>query len=126
MAIPVNSTSPEDRVLRRLERERREEEDAKATVWAFLWTLFAFKMATILLIWYVAAGTGEDFGMIMVTTWYWLLIPIGAISGPLLIRWRMIKMRRRKEQLQRAEWTSEPKIEMVHLPPEPKHEGRHN
>ena len=52
MAIPVNSTSPSDRVLKRLEREHREEEDAKATVWVFLWTLFVFKIATILLIWH--------------------------------------------------------------------------
>jgi len=97
-----------DRALKQLERERREESDARATVWAFLWVLFGFKIATVGIIWYVAAGSGESLTMIAVTTWYWLVIPIGAISGPLLFRWRMIRMRRRREELRRAEWREDP------------------
>jgi len=108
MAIPYDTTSSPDLALKRLERERREESDARATVWAFLWVLFGFKIATVGIIWYVAAGSGESVAMIAATTWYWLVIPIGAISGPLLFRWRMIKVRRRREALRQAEWNVAP------------------
>jgi|SRR5680860_653639 len=117
MAVPMSPASPSDRILKQLERERREESDERATVWAFLWVLFGFKMATIGIIWYVAAGSGESLMMIAVTTWYWLVIPIGAIAGPLLVRWRMIKMRRRRDELRKAEWREEPEIVAVHGPP---------
>src|SRR5680860_323571 len=124
MAVPIHPASPTDRVLKQLERERREESEERATVWAFLWVLFAFKMATIGVIWYVAAGTGESLVMIAATTWYWLVIPIAAITGPLLVRWRMIKMRRRREELRRAEWREEPDILNALVPPESEWPGR--
>lgn len=108
MAVPYTPAPSPDRTLKRLERERREESDARATVWAFLWVLFGFKIATVGIIWYVAAGSGESLAMIAATTWYWLVIPIGAISGPLIFRWRMIKMRRRREELRQAEWREDP------------------
>ena len=98
------------RALRRLEREQREEQDARKAVWGFLWCLFGFKMVTIGVIWYVAAGSGESLSMIMITTWYWLFIPIAAISGPLLFRWRMMQVRKRRERLKAAEFAVEPSI----------------
>ena len=116
MAVPLNSMSRADRILKQLEREQREEAEARATVWAFVWILFGFKMVTIGIIWYVAAGSGESLSMIAITTWYWLIIPVAAIVGPLAYRWRMIRMRRRREQLQQAEWTSGSPIEAVRLP----------
>lgn len=115
MAIPIPSTpgsaaSSGGALLRRLERERKEEEDARHAVWGFLWTLFWFKIATIGIIWYVAAGSGEDLAIIMITTWYWLVIPVAAISGPLIFRWRMMRVRRQRDALVRAEWREEPTI----------------
>ncbi len=118
MAVPYTPASASDRRLKQLEREYREESDARATVWAFLWVLFGFKIVTVGIIWNVAAGSGESLVMIAATTWYWLVIPIGAISGPLLFRWRMIKMRRRREELRRAEWLEEPVTVILH-PQEP-------
>jgi Flp pilus assembly protein TadB len=117
MAIPLDSMSGADRVLKRLERERREEADARATVWAFLWILFGFKIVTIGIIWYVAAGSGESLSMIAITTWYWLIIPVAAIVGPLAYRWRMIRMRRRREQLREAEWNTGESIHVIRVPP---------
>jgi hypothetical protein len=93
-----------------MERERREENDARRAVWGFLWILFVFKFVTIGLIWYVAAGSGESLSMIAVTTWYWMIIPIAAVSGPLLYRRRMIQMRKRRERLLASEFTVEPRI----------------
>jgi hypothetical protein len=93
-----------------MERERREEEEARRTMWAFLWTLFWFKIGTIAIIWYVAAGSGESLAMIMITTWYWLAIPMVAISGPLVFRWRMMRVRRQREALMQAEWREDPTV----------------
>ncbi|MGC4108054.1 MAG: hypothetical protein QM753_17160 [Thermomicrobiales bacterium] len=94
--------------LEALERERKEEADARHTVWAFVWTVFAFKIVTVLIIIYVASGSGESIGMTLATTWYWFLIPAFAIAGPLLYRWRLIGQRRRREHLRNAEWMVEP------------------
>ena len=76
MAVPYTPPSTADRRLKQLERERRDESDARATVWAFLWVLFGFKIATVGIIWYVAAGSGESLVMIAATTWYLSLIHI--------------------------------------------------
>ena len=123
MAVPYTPASTSDRRLKQLERERREESDARATVWAFLWVLFGFKIATVGIIWYVAAGSSESLVMIAATTWYWLVIPIGAISGPLLFRWRMIKMRRRREELRQAEWREDPDPWAIPAPDPPSERG---
>lgn len=102
--IPLTST---ERALRMMEREQRRADDERTAAWGFLWTLFAFKIATVLVIWWAATGSGEDFSVIMATTWYWFVIPIAAISGPLLVRWRMLRMRRRRAVLQHSEWAVE-------------------
>lgn len=90
--------------LEALERERKEESDARATVWTFIWTVFAFKIVTMLIILYVASGSGESIGMTLATTWYWFIIPGVALAGPLLYRWRLLAQRRRREHLRNAEW----------------------
>jgi len=95
------------KALAALERERKEKAEAKTTLWAFLWTLFAFKIVTAAVIWYVAAGSPESISLIVATTWLWLPIPIIAIGGPVLYRWRLIRQRRRREALRRAEWMQE-------------------
>jgi hypothetical protein len=111
MSVPTHTSA--ERVLRRMERERREENDARQAVWGFLWILFVFKFVTIGIIWYVAAGSGESLSMIAATTWYWMIIPIAALSGPLLYRRRMMQMRKRRERLLAAEFAVEPYIIML-------------
>jgi len=104
MSVPLQTSTPADRVLIRLEQERKNNAEGSATAWGFLWVLFGFKIATVGVIWWAATGSGEDLSYIIATTWYWMVIPIGALAGPLLIRWRMIKLRRRREALRRSEW----------------------
>jgi hypothetical protein len=111
MSVPTHTSA--ERVLRRMERERREENDARQAVWGFLWILFVFKFVTIGIIWYVAAGSGESLSMIAATTWYWMIIPIAAVSGPLIYRRRMMQMRKRRERLLAAEFAVEPYIIML-------------
>jgi len=107
MAVPSQPITPADRALKRLEAERKREADGQSAAWVFLWTLFVFKIATVGIIIYAASGSGESLVMVLATTWYWLIIPALALAGPLLIRWRMLKLRRKRELLQASEWNVE-------------------
>jgi hypothetical protein len=91
------------RRLRHLEVEQRNDADGRAAVWGFIWTLFAFKMATVaLIVW--AARDRESMALVLSTTWFWLFIPAAALSGPVLYRLRLRRLRRRRQALRRAEW----------------------
>ncbi len=120
MPVPLSASPSPARVLATLERERKEEADSRTAVWGFLWTLFAFKILTVGVIWWAATGTGESFAMIAATTWYWLLIPIAAITGPSIVKWRMIKLRKKRQHLLRSEWdvAHDPAIHILHVPPD--------
>lgn len=77
--------------------------DEKPAVWAFLWTLFAFKMATVgAIIW--ASQSWETGVLLTATTWPFLIIPAVAVAGPAAFYLRLRRVRRRREQLRRAEW----------------------
>lgn len=98
------ATDAERRLAART-REVERDDSGRRAAWAFLWVLFAFKIVTVAAIWWAAtsAHSGQmDF--IVATTWYWFLIPIVAIAGPLAFRWRLLQMRRRREKLRGAEW----------------------
>ena len=75
----------------------------KVVVWAFLWTLFAFKMGTVVLIFW-ASKTSEAGMILSATTWPWLIIPGFAVAGTVAYRYRLMKVRAKREQLRRAEW----------------------
>lgn len=93
------------RRLDELERERARDDEARRIAWGFLYTLFVFKIATVGIIWYAASSTRmHDLPFIIATTWYWLLIPAVGLAGPLLYRWRLVQMRRRRERLRGQEW----------------------
>lgn len=106
MAADMSHQPETERVLAALEHERKEEAESKKTVWAFIWTLFGFKIVTVGIVWYAASGSSESTGLILANTWYWLAIPIFAIVGPLLYWWRLVKQRRRREALRAAEWST--------------------
>ena len=79
------------------------DQDGKAAAVAFLWILFAFKMATVVLIFY-HLQTAETGLILTATTWYWLPLVGITIAGPLLFRYRLRRVRAKREQLRRAEW----------------------
>jgi hypothetical protein len=97
--------TPGERHLAMRQEERLRDEAGHKAGWTFLWTLFVFKIATVGIIWYAATSTqSHEISFIIATTWYWFVIPIIAISGPLLYRWRLVQQRRRREALRVAEW----------------------
>lgn len=85
------------------QRDDHEESEGSAAVWAFLLTLFFFKLATVVLIfWHMRTWeTGLFLGS---TLWYFFppLILLGA--GPALFYYRLRKVRARREALRRSEW----------------------
>jgi hypothetical protein len=83
---------------------RSREQDERSTVWAFFWVLFLFKILSVVAIAWAAGLEGEAGMLLSVTTWPWLIIPGIAISGPLLYRYRLHRVRARRAALQRAEW----------------------
>lgn len=77
--------------------------DDHVPVWAFLWTLFVFKIVTVAVVIYLNPGlTTMIFAV--ATTWFWMIIPILALAGPLTFRWRLRKLRKRREAFRRSEW----------------------
>jgi hypothetical protein len=91
----------------RLSPEQRRAQDERSTVWAFVWTLFAFKVATIVAIAWAASGSKESVVILAATNWFWLLIPAFAVAGPLAWHYRLRRAKRRREALLRAEWMVE-------------------
>jgi len=92
--------------MRRSPRPARpydEEADGATAVWAFLWTLFAFKMATVaLILWYDRSWAS---GLVLsATTWYWLPLLGVLVAAPLVYHYRVRKVRARRADLIRSEW----------------------
>lgn len=113
MAVPIQSPPPpsyEEQHLRRLEAERKLLADEKFTGWAVVWTLFAFKMATVAVIVYIArdsrqAGSSEQMAFIAATTWYWFFIPLVAMSGYVAWQLRLRKARKQAEHYKQSEFS---------------------
>lgn len=80
--------------------------DDKAPVWAFVWTLFGFKIATVIIILAMDPGLATGI-LLLLTTWFWLFIPAVAVAGPVMFRWRLRRLRRRRKALRRSEWLME-------------------
>lgn len=114
MAVPIQSPPPpsySDAALQRMEAERKLLADEKFTGWAVIWTLFGFKLGTIALILIVgrnfpASRSSESMAYIASSTWYWLFIPVVALSGAIVWRLRLRKARKNAEQLRRSEFST--------------------
>lgn len=77
--------------------------DDQVPVWAFVWTLFAFKMAIVGIILFTHPGHATNL-LVLATTWFWVIIPMIALTGPVVFRWRLMKLRKRRAALRRSEW----------------------
>ena len=93
---------PETRKLRPAEQELNDEESSAA--WAFVWILFAFKIATLLATFWSAAGSMDAAIILMGTNWIFIVIPMFAIWGQILFPYRLRRVRRRRAAMVRSEW----------------------
>ncbi len=113
MAVPIQTPPPPsdtERAVQRMEAERKLFADERFTAWAVVWTLFGFKIGTIVIIVLLGArnaeaGSEKWWAYILSTTWYWFFIPLVAISG--LVAWRLRLRRARKQvsRLRRSEFS---------------------
>lgn len=114
MAVPIQTPPPpsySEKTIRQMELERQMFEDEKFASWGIIWTLFAFKMGTIVLILVImrhatSAQKTEAAAYIAVSSWYWLFIPLVAVSGGVMWRWRLRRARRRAQELRRSEFST--------------------
>lgn len=111
MAIPLNKTpqpsSYSEQTLRDMQHEHNRDRDERVTGWTVIWVLFAFKFFTVGLIWWVARGSHDEDvvgGLLAATTWYYIFIPVVALSGFVGYRLRLRAARRRVDQLRKAEF----------------------
>jgi hypothetical protein len=88
---------------KRVDWEGEGNHDEKAVVWTFLWTLFAFKVVTILAVLWVT-HSWEFVVYFLVSTWPFLVIPGIALIGPITFYLRKRRVRNRRTELQRSEW----------------------
>jgi hypothetical protein len=91
----------------RREQELRREAEERQTAWAFVWILFAFKIATLVATFWAAAGSMDAALILMVTNWFWIALPMFAIWGPVIFHLRKRRARWRRGELMRAEWMVE-------------------
>lgn len=90
--------------VRTSENLDRDENFDGLPVRGFLWTLFAFKMATVAVIFWAAGGSSEASILLSATTWPWLIIPGIVLFGWLAFHFRLRRVRARRRELQQAEW----------------------
>lgn len=84
-----------------------DEHDGRQAAVAFLWVLIAFKVVTTALI-FVHLRSFDTFVFLAATFWYWIPIIGFLVAGPFLFRYRLLRLRARREQLRRSEWMVEP------------------
>jgi hypothetical protein len=79
------------------------DDDGRTAAIGFLWVLIAFKVITMVLI-FVHLRTFDSFVILAATFWYWIPIIGFLVAGPIAWRYRLMRMRARREQLRRSEW----------------------
>jgi hypothetical protein len=84
--------------------DERAKKDERTTLWVFVWTLFVFKVATVIAILWAAGGSGEAQILVGGTSVIWIGFPIFALSGPTVYFVRRLLIRRRRRELLRGEW----------------------
>lgn len=82
---------------------RNEEDEGRQAAFAFLWVLIAFKVITMVFI-FMQMRTFNSFIFLAATFWYWIPIIGFLVAAPLAFRYRLLRMRRRRKDLQRSEW----------------------
>ena len=95
-APPVNSAP--------VARKPQPSSEERTSIWPFIWTLFAFKAIALSTILFFAARSHADVALLTTTHWFFLVIPIIALSGRFAYHWRVRRVRRKRDQLRSAEW----------------------
>lgn len=77
--------------------------ESKAPLWTFLGMILGFKLITSIII-FVMEPSARSFAFLVAMQWYWLILPLPFIVVPALFWYRLVRVRRRRRKLIRAEW----------------------
>lgn len=113
MAVPIQSPPPPsqaEQAVERMEAENKMLADERFTGWAVIWTLFGFKIGTVVIIVVlgsrnVESGTDKWWAYLISTTWYWFIIPLVSLSGLIIWRMRLRRARKNAQHLRRSEFS---------------------
>jgi hypothetical protein len=92
----------------------QDESNGSVGVWTLIWTLVTMKILTIVIV-VVAARRAEAGALFAVITWHWLVVLGALLAAPVLFRYRLRRVRGRRDDLMRAEWMVEDE-QMVGVP----------
>jgi len=86
-------------------------------VWLLVGAIAAAKLGTLaVVLWF--SWSPETGLLAAATLWHWLPVAAVLLSGPVLFRWRLRRVRARREALRRAEWmVGEDACHPVAVPP---------
>lgn len=80
-----------------------ESREGRGAMWAIAAPLILLKVwATGLLLFY--SPTHDAVVLVLATGWPWLVVLAAMLAAPTLFWWRLVRVRRHREQLRRAEW----------------------
>jgi hypothetical protein len=71
--------------------------------WLLVWTILVAKVGTLAII-LMAARSTEGGTLIAVTSLPWIAAGVALAAGPVLFRYRLRRVRARRDQLRRQEW----------------------
>ncbi|MGH2532957.1 MAG: hypothetical protein ACRDJW_11725 [Thermomicrobiales bacterium] len=77
--------------------------DATFSPWLLVWTILVAKIGTLGII-VIAARSGEGGALIAATSIPWVFAAAALVLGPLLFRYRLRRVRARRDELRRQEW----------------------
>lgn len=128
MAVPTQSPTPpsySEHAVRRMEHERKLLAEERFMGWATVWTLFGFKVATVAIIVWLGKGSSESgsekwWAYLLSTSWYWMFIPVVAISGFVAWRLRLREARKKVDLLRHSEFSVQEDAPAEHLTEEEK------
>ena len=73
------------------------------TAKAVLGVLCGFQLATAVVV-LVISPSAQAGAYAVVAGWGWLALAVALVAGPLLFRWRLVRVRARRARLLREEW----------------------
>ena len=78
--------------------------------WTLVWTLVTMKIVTIVIV-ILAARQAEAGTLFALITWHWLVVLGALLAAPVIFRYRLRRVRARRDSLVRAEWMVEDDVQ---------------
>jgi hypothetical protein len=88
---------------------------ARAAFWTFLGMAIAFKVVTSIVI-FAMQPSWWSVWFLLGMNWYWLVIPLVGLAFPAMFWYRLMRVRARRRELMRSEWSVGPSSDWKSAP----------